>query len=178
MKVEIIKVGRLRCNCYILDKRGKVLIVDPGDECERIIKIIGDREVLGILITHHHFDHDGGVEGLVKRYGCMVYDKNNLLEGYRKIDNFCFEVIYTPGHKEDLIAFYFYDDKMMFCGDFIFKNSIGRCDLEGGNMKEMIDSLEKIKKYDRDIIIYPGHGEKTVLGYECDNNIYFKSDLC
>ena len=62
----------------------------------------------------------------------------------------------------------------MFCGDFIFKDSIGRYDLDGGNIKDMINSIEKIKKYDRYITIYPGHGEKTTLGYEIDNNIYFK----
>ena len=44
----------------------------------------------------------------------------------------------------------------------------------GGNIDNMIDSINKIKNYDRDIIIYPGHGDSTRLGYEIDNNLYFR----
>ena len=62
----------------------------------------------------------------------------------------------------------------MFCGDFIFKDSIGRCDLSGGNIIEMLKSINKIKEYPKDITIYPGHGTKTTLGYEINNNPYFK----
>ena len=61
----------------------------------------------------------------------------------------------------------------MFTGDFVFKDSVGRCDLPGGNPRDMINSIGKIKKYD-DILIYPGHGDKTTLNYEKSNNIYFK----
>jgi glyoxylase-like metal-dependent hydrolase (beta-lactamase superfamily II) len=105
------------------------------------------------------------------------YDKDNLVEGENKIGCFSFNVIYTPGHKEDLITIYFKKDKAMFCGDFIFKDSIGRWDLDGGNIKDMFKSIDKIKRYDRDITIYPGHGEKTTLGYEMDNNMYFRNIL-
>ena len=65
----------------------------------------------------------------------------------------------------------------MFVGDFIFRDSIGRCDLVGGDMNEMIRSIGRIKMYPRDIKIDPGHGEETTLGYEMDNNIYFRSDV-
>ena len=177
MKIDIVMVGRLRCNCYILDKNGEVLVIDPGDEFEKIDRVIGNRKVLGVIITHHHFDHDGSVDEMVNKYGCQVYDKSNLLELECKIGTFSFQVIYTPGHKEDLITLYFDKEKKMFCGDFIFRDGIGRCDLDGGNMEEMIKSIDKIKKYDRDIVIYPGHGDKTTLGYEIDNNIYFRDDI-
>ena len=59
-------------------------------------------------------------------------------------------------------------------GDFIFLDSIGRCDLEGGSFKEMKQSIEKIKKFSDDIILYPGHGSKTMLGYEKMHNPFFK----
>ena len=177
MKIEIIKVGRLRCNCYILSTDNDVLVIDPGDEADKIIALIGERNVVGIVITHHHPDHDGGVTNLVNKYHCKVYDRNNLNEGINKINQFTFEVIYTPGHKEDLITIYFKEDKLMFCGDFIFKDSLGRCDLHGSSIKDMIASLTKIKKYDRDITIYPGHGMSTTLGYEIDNNVYFHEFL-
>ena len=95
-------------------------------------------------------------------------------EGEFRIGDFKFNVIYTAGHKEDCVSIYFVDEKIMFVGDFIFRDSIGRVDLIGGNIDNMIDSINKIKNYDRDIIIYPGHGDSTRLGYEIDNNLYFR----
>ena len=172
MKIECVPVGYLECNCYILDIKGKVLVIDPGDEGKKILDKIGKREVVGIVITHHHFDHIGAIQDIVDKYHVEVYDRFNLKEEENKIDVFKFFVIYTPGHKEDAITLYFKEDKIMFTGDFIFKDSIGRCDLAGGNIKDMANSIDKIKKYDKNIIIYPGHGEKTSLGYEIDNNIY------
>ena len=173
MEIEIVKVGKLECNCYLLGIGNKVLVIDPGDEYIKIRKGIGNREVVGIIITHYHFDHVGALEEIVKDYAVDVYDKNNMSEGSSKIDEYSFEVIYTPGHKEDSITIYFREEKIMFCGDFIFRDSIGRCDLPGGDMSGMIKSIEKIKKYDIDTIIYPGHGDETRLGYEIDNNVYF-----
>lgn len=172
MNIEIVKVGDLECNCYLLGIDDKVLVIDPGDDVDKIMNKIGNREVVGIIITHHHFDHIGALDELVKKYNVNVYDKNNLKEGINKIDEYLFEVIYTPGHKEDCITIYFKEDKCMFCGDFIFRDSIGRCDLPGGNIREMINSINRIKKYNKDTVIYPGHGDKTTLEYEINNNMY------
>lgn len=174
MNIEKIRVGKLRCNCYILSNNSNnVLVIDPGDEAEKIFNAIGKRHVSGVIITHHHSDHDAALRNILDKYNTKMYDRYNLCEGFNKIDDFYFEVIYTPGHKEDLITIYFRKEKIMFCGDFIFKNGIGRCDLPGGNVSDMIMSIQKIKKYDKDIILYPGHGIKTTLGYEVNNNSYF-----
>ena len=64
----------------------------------------------------------------------------------------------------------------MFVGDFIFKESIGRCDLAGGDFSDMVKSIDKIKTYDKNITLYPGHGDKTSLDYELKNNPYMKGD--
>ena len=77
-----------------------------------------------------------------------------------------FQIIKCPGHSKDSISFYFQNLKIMFCGDFIFKNSIGRMDLEGGNEREMLESLNMISTYEDNIILYPGHGDKTTLKEE------------
>ena len=175
MKKEVVKVGDLECNCYLLERDGKILVIDPGDDVDKIVNKINDREVVGIIITHYHFDHIGALDDIIDKYKVNVYDRNNMNEGMFKIDNFNFNIIYTPGHRDDCISIYFKDERMMFVGDFIFKDSIGRVDLPGGNMDKMIYSINKIKKYDRDIVIYPGHGDNTTLGYEIDNNIYFKN---
>ena len=84
------------------------------------------------------------------------------------------KVIYTPGHSKDSITFYFKKEQAMFIGDFIFKDSIGRCDLPGGNEEEMKDSLAKIKKYPSDITLYTGHDEVTTLAYEIEHNPYLR----
>ena len=173
MKIDVVQVGRLQCNCYLLDIDGKVLVIDPGDEFDKIMKAIGNRCVVGIIITHYHFDHIGALDKMVEQYKVHVYDKNNMNEGINQIDKFKFEVIYTPGHKEDAITIYFKESKCMFCGDFIFRDSVGRCDLPGGDISKMIESISKIKKYDKNIDVYSGHGEKTTLEYEMNNNMYF-----
>ena len=67
--------------------------------------------------------------------------------------DFSFQVIYTPGHSKDSISFYFKEEKLMFVGDFVFKESIGRCDLPGGSEEEMQESLSKIKGYPVDVTL-------------------------
>lgn len=176
MDIERVVVGFLDNNCYLLKKEGKVLIIDPGSDMDKIILSIGEDEPIGIIITHHHFDHDGLSEDFSIRYKIKVYDNNNL-DDFNLIGPFEFEVIRTPGHKEDAITIYFRKEKVMFTGDFLFKDDIGRCDLPGGNIKEMKESIEKIKQYPEEVIVYPGHGEKTNLGYECHNNPYFRDYL-
>ena len=160
MKINKVVVGELETNCYILEENNKCLVIDPGAEYEKINKVINDKEIIGVIVTHYHFDHIGALNYFDKS---LIFDKSNLEEKEYNIDNFKFEIIYTPGHKEDLITIYFKEDKIMFTGDFIFKNAIGRMDLPGGNYNDMLESLNKIKEYDKNITIYPGHGDKTTL---------------
>ena len=174
MNIERIIVGDLQTNCYIIEKDNKVLVIDPGDEFLKIKKQINNREVLGVIITHYHYDHIGALDLIINEYKVKVYDNNTLNEGINKIGPFTFEMLKTPGHKEDLISIYFKEEKVMFVGDFIFKGTIGRTDLEGSNPSDMQKSIMKIKKYPLDTIIYPGHGVKTTLEYEVLNNPFFR----
>jgi len=175
MNIETVVVGELGCNCYVLSIDNKVLVIDPGDEFNKIKNIVGNRDVVGVLITHYHFDHIGALEDVLNYYQTKLYAYNNLEEKEYNIDSFNFNVIKTPGHKSDAITFYFRDDKVMFVGDFIFKDNIGRCDLETGDVIKMQQSIEKIKEYEDDIVIYPGHGEVTSLRSEKENNYYFNN---
>lgn len=173
MNIKCIKVGYLRCNCYLIEKQDEYLLIDPGDDLEKIEELIKDKNIKGILTTHSHFDHIASLDDLVENYNYKSYDLNNLKEGINTIGNFSFEVIKTFGHTMDSICFYFSDEKIIFTGDFLFKGTIGRCDLIESDYKEMLKSIEKIKKYPDDITIYPGHGLKTNLGLEKKNNPYF-----
>lgn len=160
MKIDRVVVGNLETNCYILSINDKCLVIDPGDEYNKIKEVIGNKNILGVIITHYHFDHVGVLDYFDKN---LILDKSNLEERQYKISDFNFEVIYTPGHSIDSITIYFKKEKIMFTGDFIFKNAIGRTDLPSGNILDMLNSLNKIKEYDKDIIIYPGHGTTTIL---------------
>lgn len=170
MKIEKVVVGSLYENCYILSIDNKVLVIDPGDEYNKINKVINNREVLGVLITHNHFDHVGAVNFFEN---IDIYSFNNLEEKQYNIGPFEFEIIFNPGHSSDSVSYYFKKDNTLFCGDFIFYHSIGRCDLPTGSMKKMMNSINKIKKLPKDTIIYPGHDRKTTLEEEIKNNYYF-----
>lgn len=137
--------------CY---KNNKTIIIDPGDEAEKIIAACQNKNVVGVLITHHHFDHIGALKEIENYF---------KIKESKIIDGFNYQVIEVPGHSSDSVVYYFKDDKVMFVGDFIFLNSIGRTDLLSGSAKEMIKSLELIKNYPDDIVLYPGHGDFTTL---------------
>lgn len=172
MIIDRVVTGYLKENCYILAIDDECLIIDPGDDYNRIKEKINNKKVLGILLTHNHFDHIGAVDEILKDYNAKVYSFNNLKEENKRIGNFSFDVIYTPGHTSDSMCFYFKNEKVMFTGDFLFKNSIGRWDLDTGSYSDMIKSIKKIKQYDDDIIIYPGHGDKSTILSEKNNNQY------
>ena len=174
MNIEKIEVGELQTNCYLLEKEGNCLIIDPGDDYHKIKELIKDKNLIGILITHHHYDHIGSVNKLTEEYKIPIYDNNTLKEGINHISNFTFEVIKTYGHTMDSISFYFKEDKIMFTGDFLFYDTIGRCDFKESDINQMMSSIKKIKQFKDDITIYPGHGKKTNLGREKQHNIYFK----
>ena len=171
--MEIIKTGYLEENTYILTK-DKTIIIDPGDDADKIINYLesNNLELDSILITHHHFDHIGALNDLLNYKKVLVYDNTNLEEKLYNIAGFNIEVIYTPGHTNDSITYYFKDENIMFTGDFIFKETIGRTDL-GGNNIDMKNSINKIIKYDKNIKIYPGHGDYTTLAHELDYNPFF-----
>jgi glyoxylase-like metal-dependent hydrolase (beta-lactamase superfamily II) len=172
LKVKRIITGELDENCYILEKDGSCLIIDPGSDFEKIKKEI-KLPLLAVLITHRHPDHIGALAEFVEKYKCPVYDKMTTDEDNYKVGPFSFNVIFNPGHTPDSITFYFPDKKVMFDGDFVFEGNIGRCDLEGGDKKEMLKSIEKLKRFPDDVTLYPGHGEFTKLGHEKLKNYYF-----
>lgn len=173
MDIKTIKVGYLEANCYIISHNNNCLIVDPGDDAYKIIDSIGSLKVIGILITHYHFDHIGALSILKDKYNVNVYDYKNSGKNIN-IGDFSFKVIDTKGHTADSVSFYFDKYSVMFTGDFLFKESIGRYDFENSSYSDMKKSIEKIKKYDKNITIYPGHGDSSTLEYEFNNNVYLK----
>lgn len=172
MEIDKIVTGLLDENCYVLKKNNTCLVVDPGDDYHKIKDVVGDAKVLGVLLTHSHFDHIGALRNFLTKRSVKIFKKSSVEEKEYQIGDFSFQVLYTPGHSKDSVSFYFPEDKAMFVGDFVFRESVGRCDLPGGSEDDMKNSLEKLKTYPRDITLYPGHDDITTLDYECSHNPY------
>ncbi|MCW6700599.1 MBL fold metallo-hydrolase [Anaerococcus sp. NML200537] len=196
MKVKRFTLGPVMTNMYVVSVDGKGFLVDCAYPSPAVDKYIEDNNIKieFILQTHTHFDHVTGLKYYKDKYGVPVYasedakdiaeDKNynlghhlgNLevpIDIYLK-DNDVFSkynirAVKTPGHTIDSMCFVI--DKAIFTGDTLFRLSIGRTDFPGGSMVEIIDSIKnKLASFDRDYIIYPGHNEESLLGFELDNN--------
>ena len=89
--------------------------------------------------------------------------------------NLAFRVFYAPGHTTDSIVFYFSHYEAAFVGDVIFKESVGRTDLEDGNGESLLEAIKThIYTLPEETVIYPGHGPSTTVGYEKNNNPYVR----
>ncbi len=196
MDIQTYVLGPIETNTYLLSDGLNALLIDPASKAEKLINILGDLKLIGILLTHGHFDHIKAVDGLYEKYNCPVYlnsddeflarDKysvkmfgvssyitcptTNLIEGKMNVGTFNFEVIFTPGHTPGSTIFVF--DDCIFTGDTLFRCAVGRTDLEGGNESTLKQSLKIFKQFDKDYKIYPGHNESTTLSYELENNLY------
>ena len=105
MEVETVVTGALDENCYILKKNNTCLVIDPGSDYPKIKERIGDNKILGVLITHAHFDHVGALRNFLTKRSIKIFKKSNCNEEKYTIGDFNFEAIYTPGHANDQIAF-------------------------------------------------------------------------
>ena len=160
-------------NTYLIEDKSYdyCWLIDIGDTDYLIDNSLN---IKGIFLTHSHFDHIGALRNFLTKRSIKIFKRSNLEEKEYTIGDFTFKCIHTPGHSKDSVTFYFEEDNAMFIGDFIFKESIGRTDLPGGNVAEMKASIEKITQYDNNIKLYPGHNEDTTLGYEKENNPFLK----
>lgn len=197
MDIKTVKVGILQTNCYVLSKNGKAIIIDPGAKAERILQALGDNELSAILLTHGHFDHIGAINDLMTHYTCPIYlsEEDQALmsdpqlnysfpkrftvlqptlpyPGTLTIGEFKFDVLDTPGHTDGSVCLII--DNVMFTGDTLFMQSVGRTDLRTGNPTKMKQSLRKLKAIDQDYVVYPGHDDSTTLNEEKAHNIYLK----
>ena len=167
IKIEPIKAFSDNYIWLVTTNEG-LLVVDPGDASpvEAYLKD-NSRYLSNILITHHHFDHTGGVETLVKNNPLDVYGPTNsifgginkeLKEGDKvNIIGIDFSIIEIPGHTLDHIAFFAENngDPFLFCGDTLFAGGCGR--IFEGTFEQMFDSLSKLSKLPLNTKIYCGH---------------------
>ncbi len=99
--------------------------------------------------------------------GHFLSDKEKIQFG-----NHTLEVMETPGHSPGSVVFYCKEENVLFTGDTLFQMTIGRTDLEGGSMMQIIQSLRIIAQLPDNTKVYPGHGYTTTIGYELSRNPY------
>ena len=166
------------CTYILSDENRNAIIIDAGmyetHEQERFVQYITHERLqpIALLITHAHPDHVCGVKYLEQQYGLQAIIQP--VEGILDIPEMDVhvEVIATPGHKEDAVCYYLPKEKMLFTGDTLFQESIGRTDLPGGDMGTLIRSLNQLVVLPEDTQVYPGHGYPTTIAHEKIYNPY------
>ncbi len=183
---------------------GRGIVIDPADEPARILALVRERgvTVTAVVLTHAHFDHLLGAEVVCRATGAPLYvgaaDALSLTDPARNLSGLfspacpvtlpgarplaeaetvalgeeSLTVLETPGHSPGSLCLYV--PGMLFSGDTLFRGSVGRLDLPGGDAAAMTASLERLKALPEDTRVYPGHGPATTLGWEIRQNPYLR----
>ncbi len=158
LKIIPIVVGPLKTNCYLLVSGKEGMVVDPGDDAEKIIQEIEKESVSikYIFITHGHFDHNLAKDKLQRETKGQIL--TNLKDGQIvSLGENDFSILHTPGHTQD--SFSLKGEGFLISGDVLFLRGHGRTDLPGGNQEKIEETLEKLRKnIAKEAVIYPGHG--------------------
>jgi hydroxyacylglutathione hydrolase len=204
MDVRMFTVGPVAENSFIFRRDGsdRALIVDPGDEADKLLGALDALGVTldGILITHTHFDHIGAVAEVARATGAEVWvpeieafvleDINRFvpwpgfgpfenhkaehtLEGGEQLElaGFEIDVLSTPGHSPGHVTFSITDEGVIFSGDVLFQQSIGRTDLPYGDHDTLMESIRMLlDTLPPETAVYPGHMGLTSLGAERASN--------
>ncbi len=183
------------------DKTKEAIIVDPGAEGDKILKYLEGLKPVAIVNTHGHRDHVGQVGYLKEKLNVPFYMNrkdeylinNDIFLGFGemigayecpkpdydlkegdviKFGNTELKVIETPGHTPGGVCLYDEKNKVLIAGDTLFKGSVGRTDLPGGDAKELMKSLKKLMELPEETTVVCGHGPNTTIGEEKKSNPY------
>lgn len=203
MIIKVVPVGPLQANCIIVagDGSAKAVVVDPGDEPDRIMGIINDAGLTVELIvcTHGHFDHMGVVSDMKKATGARIAlhrDELELYKGAKEMAAFWGESLEDPPDPDILLSegdklsigslsfavlhtpghspggICLYGEHIVITGDTLFKGSVGRTDFYGGDMEKLKQSFRRLMALPEDTNVLPGHGPVTTIGAEKRENMF------
>ena len=203
-KVDTVVSGALDNNTYILQNNAnnECVLIDPAGSGKEIIGFLKENnlKVCSILLTHGHYDHIESLNALKEfsnaPVGISQADVSLVLNPVRyskstKIDETFaqpeiiltdgelfksagleIKIIETPGHTRGGMCFVI--GNVIFTGDTLFLNSVGRTDLDGGDKNDLFNSLDKLFNLEGEYTCYPGHGPATSLDHERDYNFFYK----
>jgi hydroxyacylglutathione hydrolase len=206
MDIDVIVVGRLEVNCYIVteDTGPDALIIDPGDEYEKIREVIETRKAVPkyILFTHAHYDHvcaAGDIKAEFNKASLVMHqDEGGTYQattdlcvswGFDKEDFPPADLLVKDGDTIELGSASFqvihtpghspggiclYGDGTLFTGDTLFADSVGRTDLPGASSEQQRKSLRKIIALPDDTVIRSGHGPEITLGRAKETNPFLR----
>ncbi len=214
MRIQTIPSGLLAANCYLIETRHAVVLIDPGGSPGRIIDAVERtrKDLDAVLFTHSHFDHILALPAISRRFGEVLVGIHPLEtdqvseHGIRRFlssadpsllnligTDFAFPrvtqeltdglvvteaaltVLHTPGHSPGSICLYSREEGILFSGDTLFRGTVGRTDLPGGDPHTLVQSIQKqLLSLDEKTAVYPGHGENTTIGYERRNNPFLR----
>jgi len=180
MKIDAACLGPLGTNAYIVEAAGETILIDPAENSQALRDFVGSRTLDAVVNTHGHFDHTGGVNAypeiplrihdadlpfldasIKERPGGIVkLEDGDTIAGLR--------VMSVPGHSPGSVIFI--GEDVLIVGDLLFAGSIGRTDLPGGSMGQILESLDRIIRLPGDYTVFPGHGPKTTLERERETN--------
>jgi hydroxyacylglutathione hydrolase len=199
MLVETFTVGMLSTNCYVAScpDTKEAIVIDPGldfsSEAQPIYDYIEEArlKVKFIVNTHGHSDHVKGDAVFQEKYNVpicihsldahfvesignakfptIVLDEGSFLQCGGEV----LKVIHTPGHTPGSICLV--GERLVFTGDTLFAGGIGRTDFPGGSMSDMGLSLQKLTILPDYLLVYPGHGETTMIGEEKRTNPFLNN---
>ena len=207
MQSKAMQLGMIGTNCYIFydDNSKECAVVDPGDEGDRVARVIGSLGLTpaAVLLTHSHFDHILGIPGLRERWPelpvyCHPADIPEELSQttfgmtlptvaafgnitpYTEGDTvavgpLAVRVLHTPGHTKGSVVLE--TENVLFTGDTLFRGSMGRTDLPGGSYSEIMASLARLGRLEGDYQVCPGHEGATTLDAERRGNYYMNEAL-
>jgi len=189
-------------------RTGEAIAIDPGDQAEDILHLAQDMglNIKVIANSHAHIDHVLGVRGVQEATGAKFLLHPQELEIARgsvraaahllgqpvepppepdalldegdevEVAGVKLKVIHTPGHTPGSLSFY--TNGMLFCGDTLFRGSIGRTDLPGGDYRQEMSSIvDRLLELPDDTIVLPGHMQETKIGIERQANPFVLEEL-
>ena len=196
ISIDVIEVGAFITNCYLVYDNDKAIIIDPGDDAERIVDALNQRKVViqKIILTHGHIDHIRALPEVKKATRAPVYihpdDANMLVEAKANL-SFYHDIAFATDAADELLAegdefevgrFKFrvlhtpghspggislVSDGVVFSGDALFFGSIGRTDFPGSDHQTLIKSIQnKLLTLPPETSVFPGHGPQTTIGQE------------
>lgn len=201
-EITVIPVGVLGTNCILVKNPDSdiLYIIDPGDESEKILNAIRQNyqecNSFRILLTHAHADHILATGKVANVLSASVFvhpmdqelysSPNNQFPPYLYAakdlptpsnifppDDPDIQTVFTPGHTPGGCSYYFPKLKVLFAGDTLFYESIGRTDFPGGNFSVLLQSIKKLFSIlPPDTAVIPGHGEQTTIFHEIHHNPY------